>query len=52
MPAVSQAQQAFMGAELTRARAGQSHIVPERVAYEFAKIKRKSLPKRISKKRK
>ena len=53
MPAVSQAQQAFMGAELARARAGKSHSVSERVAKEFASTKRKGLPKRVtSKKRK
>jgi len=51
MPAVSQAQQRFMGAELSRARKGESHSVSERVAKEFASTKRRGLPKRVSKKR-
>jgi hypothetical protein len=52
MPAVSQAQQEFMGIQLSKARKGEAHTVSERVAKEFATTKRKGLPKRVAKKRK
>lgn len=48
MPAVSKKQQMFMGAELARKRAGKKTVtgMSEQQLREFAKTKRKGLPKR------
>lgn len=52
MPAVSQAQQELMGADLARARAGKKTRTGMSIAKlkEFAHTKRKGLPQRASKK--
>jgi hypothetical protein len=53
MPATSQAQQEFMGAELARKRKGlptQTRMSEEQLR-DFAKTKRKGLPKRASKRK-
>jgi len=51
MPAKSQAQQKFMGADLARTRAGKKTRTKMSVKQleDFASTKRKSLPERISK---
>jgi len=51
MPAPSQAQQAFMGAELARKRAGKSTKtrMSLRQLKEYAATKRKGLPKKVKK---
>jgi len=53
MPAVSQKQQQFMGAELARKRAGQATQtgMSEQQLADFAGTKRKGLPKRAGKKK-
>ena len=53
MPATSQAQQKFMGAELARKRAGKSTQtgMSEKQLREFASVKRRNLPKRSMKSR-
>ena len=52
MPAVSKAQQGFMGAELARKRAGKKTKsgMSEKQLEEFAGTKRKGLPEKKSKK--
>lgn len=49
MPAVSKAQQRFMGAELARARAGKKTKtgMSAKKLREFASTKRKGLPSRV-----
>lgn len=51
MPAVSKAQQRFMGAELARKRAGKKTKtgMSEKSLKEFASTKRTSLPSRVRK---
>ncbi len=51
MPAVSKKQQMFMGAELARKRAGKKTRtkMTEKQLKEFAKTKRKGLPKKKKK---
>ena len=52
MPAKSKAQQRFMGAELSRKRAGKKTRtgMSEKQLHEFASTKRKGLPARKKKK--
>lgn len=48
MPAESAAQQEFMAIQYEKAKKGESHKVPIKVAKEFAETKRSGLPKHVS----